>query len=194
MKKFFLVSVIGLSVFFLGLAPVQATSLSQDMRRQSEAFSGEQGANLSARDPRVIVGELIKVALTLIGIIFVSYTVYGGFLIMTAAGNDERITKARSIITQGTIGVAVVLSSYSIAFLVYRFMLKANDNPFATFAGWNVAADDSGFYNTDPLEQDSHISNDLLPDDLDLPMNAWMKYSDCDSYMDCKKIHPELAQ
>ena len=184
MKKIFLASALGLSVLVFGLTPVHGQSLSQDMKKQSEAFAGEKGANLAARDPRVIVGELIKVALTLIGIVFVSYTVYGGFLIMTAAGNDERITKARSIITQGTIGVAIVLSSYSILFLVYRFMIKADQNPFATFAGWGVVADDSGFYNTDPLEQPAYIDNSLLPDDIDLPINDWIKKG-CDNAHDC---------
>lgn len=142
---------------------VRAQSLSQDMMRQNEAFSGKQGANMTARDPRVFVGEIIKVALTLIGTIFVAYTVYGGFIIMTANGNEDNIAKARSIITQGTIGVAVALSAYSIAFLVYRFMLQAQQNPFATFAGWGIEADTSGFYNNDPLEDSYIIPTDNLP-------------------------------
>ena len=171
MKKFFLAGVIGVSVFVLGLAPVQGQTLAQDMQKQSEAFSGEKGANMTARDPRVIVGEIIKIALTLMGTIFVAYTVYGGFLIMTAAGNDDKITKARSILTQGTIGVVIILSAYSILFLVYRFMLKAQENPFGTFAGWDIQADDSGFYNTDPLEEPAYIDPDLLPKDEDLPNN-----------------------
>lgn len=162
MKKLFLTILFG--ALLVGTAGVaNAQSLSEDMQRQNEAFVGKQGADMKARDPRVLVGEIIKVALTLIGTIFVAYTVYGGFIIMTANGNDENITKARSIITQGAIGVAVALSAYSIAFLVYRFMLQSQQNPFATFAGWGIEADTSGFYNTDPLEDSYIIPIDNLP-------------------------------
>ena len=165
MKRLFFAVTLALSLAVWSTAPVQAQTLAQDLERQNQAFSGKQGANMTARDPRVFVGEIIKVALTLIGTIFVAYTVYGGFLIMTANGNDENITKARSIITQGTIGVAIVLSAYSFAFLVYRFMLQAQQNPFATFAGWGIEADDSGFYNNDPLGGDQYeIPTDLLPE------------------------------
>lgn len=153
------------------MAQVQAQSLSADIQRQSEAFAGKNGAGLTARDPRVLIGQIIKVLLTLTGTIFVAYTVYGGFLIMTANGNDDKITKARSIITQGTIGVAIALSAYSIAFLVYRFMLQAQQNPFGTFAGWGIEADTSGFYNNDPLEDQYNIPTDMLPEDADFPNN-----------------------
>lgn len=164
MKKILFSLALAWAVVGVGAGVVHAQSLSADIQRQSEAFSGKNGANLTSRDPRVFVGEIIKVLLTFTGTIFVCYTVYGGFLIMTAAGNDDRITKARSIITQGTIGVAITLSAYSIAFLVYRFMLQAQQNPFGTFAGWGIEADNSGFYNNDPLEDRYDIPNDMQID------------------------------
>lgn len=163
MKRFF--AFIGLSLVLLAAAgSVQAQSLSADIQKQSQAFAGKQGADMTARDPRIIVGQIIKVVLTLTGTIFVAYTVYGGFLIMTANGNDDQISKARSIITQGTIGVVIALSAYGIAFLVYRFMLEAQRNPFDTFYGWGVEADQSGFYNNDPLENSYDMPIDVLPD------------------------------
>ena len=164
MKKLFFGLALGLALIVGGTGYAHAQSLSADLQKQSEAFAGKNGANLSARDPRVLVGEIIKVLLTFTGTIFVCYTVYGGFLIMTANGNDDKISKARSILTQGTIGVVITLSAYGTAFLVYRFMLEATRNPFDSFVGWGVEADQSGFYNTDPLNDSYDMPIDVLPD------------------------------
>lgn len=163
MKKILILLALG--VVILGNGSIaSAQSLGADIQKQSAAFAGKNGAGLTARDPRVVVGKVIKILLTFTGIIFVSYTVYGGFLIMTANGNDDQISKARSIVTQGTIGIVLILSAYGISFLVYRFILQAQQNPFGTFYGWGVEADKSGFYNNDPLEKHYDIPLDALPD------------------------------
>jgi hypothetical protein len=44
---------------------------------------------------------------------------------MTAGGNDEQISKARRLILDGAIGLAVVLAAYSITIFVSRFLLNS---------------------------------------------------------------------
>ena len=65
-----------------------------------------------------IVGRIVRVFLSLTGLIFISYTIYGGFLWMTAAGNDEKITKAKHIIRNGIIGLIVTFASAAIYYVV----------------------------------------------------------------------------
>lgn len=64
------------------------------------------------------IGKYIRVALSMVGTIFLVLTVYAGFLWMTAAGNDEQVTKATDIIKMATIGLTIALASFSITYFV----------------------------------------------------------------------------
>ena len=82
--------------------------------------SKDQGQTGLAR----IVGSVVRAFISLIGIIFVSYTVYGGFLWMTAAGNDEKISKAKNILRDGIIGIIVILAAGAIYITVRELLLS----------------------------------------------------------------------
>ncbi len=70
------------------------------------------------------VGVLI-VYVGLLGIIAVVIILYGGFIWMTAAGNEERVDKARKMIVAGVIGLAIILSAYAIARFVVNSLVNA---------------------------------------------------------------------
>lgn len=131
MKKFLKIGIVIVSIaaiFWLSSVVLAesgdtASSLQEEMNAQTESFAGKNGAGLGKEIPLLImVALIIKVALTFIGTIFTVYLVYGGFLITTSAGEEEKITKAKHIVTNGVIGIAVVLSSWGIAWLVYGFI------------------------------------------------------------------------
>ncbi|MCB9798654.1 hypothetical protein H6758_02925 [Candidatus Nomurabacteria bacterium] len=72
-----------------------------------------------------IVGEVIAVALSLVGAIFLVITFYAGFLWMTAHGDEQQVDKSKNMIRQSMIGLAVVLGAYSITnFVVPRLVAK----------------------------------------------------------------------
>lgn len=81
----------------------------QDLGVDYPAASG-----LSKVDIRVTVAKTIRVALSVVGIIFVALVMYGGFLYMTAGGNDEQIGTAKKWIIGPTIGLAIMLMAYGI--------------------------------------------------------------------------------
>ncbi|EKD43253.1 MAG: hypothetical protein ACD_72C00390G0004 [uncultured bacterium] len=64
------------------------------------------------------VGKYIKVALSMVGTIFLALTIYAGYLWMTASGNEENVTKAKDILQMATIGLIITLASYSITVFV----------------------------------------------------------------------------
>ena len=73
----------------------------------------------------VTVAEIIKIVLSFLGVIFIVLIIYAGFLWMLSAGNEERISKAKSIIISAIIGVAIILAAYAITQFVISNLLKA---------------------------------------------------------------------
>lgn len=57
------------------------------------------------------VGGIINVILAFLGIAAVVLFLYGGFLWMTAGGNEENVAKAKKIITATVIGLVIILIS-----------------------------------------------------------------------------------
>ena len=71
------------------------------------------------------IANIIRAGLGLLGIIFVSLTVYAGFLWMTAQGDDKQVTKAKDIITQAIIGLAITVGAYAITNFVLTSLATA---------------------------------------------------------------------
>lgn len=63
-------------------------------------------------------GQIISVALSFVGVLFFILMIYAGILWMTAAGNEQQISKAKGLMMNAIIGIVIVLSAYAItAFL-----------------------------------------------------------------------------
>ena len=69
-------------------------------------------------DPRAIAQNLIAVAMGFLGIIAVGIILYAGFLWMTAGGEDAKVQKATKMLTQGVIGLILILSAGGVAYWV----------------------------------------------------------------------------
>lgn len=80
------------------------------------------GAGYDTASPKTglaeIAGSIVATFLSIVGVLFISYIVYGGFLWMTAAGNEEKVTKAKDIIRNGIIGLIVIFSAAAIYYFV----------------------------------------------------------------------------
>lgn len=85
----------------------------------------ETALGLGTQDIRVTIASIINVFMGLLGIIAVVIILYGGFMWMTAAGNEERVDKARKMIVSGIIGLAIILSAYAIARFVVGSLVNA---------------------------------------------------------------------
>lgn len=122
-----------LAVFFvLTLAlfvPATASAQSEvgsNINRFTNAFAGEQGAGFSMpSDPRAVVARVIQVFLSLLGILFVAYAVYAGYLIMSSGGEEEKIRKGKSTLQTAAIGVFVIFSVYSLLYFVLGSILSS---------------------------------------------------------------------
>lgn len=79
-----------------------------------------------------LIGEVVKIALSFIGIIFFLLVLYAGFIWMTAMGNTEKVTKAKDILEAAVIGLVLVASAYAISSFVFSRLAGGSENSTAT--------------------------------------------------------------
>lgn len=60
---------------------------------------------------RALVLKMINWALLFVGLIATAILIYGGFLYVTSAGNDENVGKAKKLILYAAIGIVVIILS-----------------------------------------------------------------------------------
>lgn len=80
---------------------------------------------LGNEDPRTIIAKIINVAMLFLGIIAVIIILGGGFKWMTAAGNDEKVSEAKKLMSAGIIGLVIVLASWGIASFILEQLVTA---------------------------------------------------------------------
>lgn len=116
---FLIVSIFGISLLSLVSSSVLALSL-KDSTNQLGTSGSKAGYETSGDSSSVeyIIAQTIKVILSFLGVIFLGLTIYGGFLWMTAHGNEDQVTKARKLITEASIGLVVILAAYIVTYYV----------------------------------------------------------------------------
>jgi len=85
----------------------------------------QEGAQLPEGNLYNVVGRLIGYLLNIASIILLIVVVYAGITWMTASGNEEGVKKARSMIIQASIGLAVTLSAYALTYYIFARVLGA---------------------------------------------------------------------
>jgi hypothetical protein len=121
------------SFFLIALVVFATASLASPALAQQKSninqllkdTAGPQGAGYDvSANPNTglatVAGRVVNIFLSLLGIIFVCLVIYGGFLWMTAAGNEDQVEKAKKIISQSVIGLVIILSAWAI----YTFIIS----------------------------------------------------------------------
>lgn len=75
-----------------------------------------EGEYLSTTE--LIISNALTVLTIIGGIMFVLYFLLGGLTWITAGGQSDKIEKAKSMMTNGAIGLIVIVVSYSIVWIV----------------------------------------------------------------------------
>ncbi|MCK5510711.1 hypothetical protein KAI65_04190 [Candidatus Parcubacteria bacterium] len=90
------------------------------------------------------VAKIINTVLSMLGVLFLVLMLYGGYLWMTAAGKEERVTKAKNLITAAIIGVIIVVSAYAISyFVIDKITSGVLDNNSSDSSGSSGSSDSS---------------------------------------------------
>ncbi|GEM_PF-1087926 len=85
----------------------------------------DQSVALPSADIRVIVGRIIRVVLSLLGIVALLLVLWGGFQWMSANGEEEKILDAKRNLINSAIGLAIIVSAWSITTFVLNAILNA---------------------------------------------------------------------
>lgn len=133
-----------------------------------------EGLGMPATDIRLIVARIIRVALGLLGIVVLGLILYGGYVWMTAGGNEDNIATAKKILFNAVIGLAIILSAFTIVSFVINQLVGATTgggdggegggavNPYGASNVFYIKSKPSGFVcirNYYPLVEFNHTVN-----------------------------------
>jgi uncharacterized protein YpmB len=111
----------GVMVYFL---PVSAQSLISNTQ-DPLGLAAPATVGLANTDVRIFIAKIIRVALGMLGIIFVVIMLFAGFEWMTAGGNDEKVSQAKKRIYSGAIGLLIIFTSFSLTNFVINKLVNA---------------------------------------------------------------------
>ena len=109
-------------ISFLVLLPAQAQI---DTILIDDAAQGA-GYEASAGEPQTIpptVGTVIQILLSFVGTIFFIFIIVSGIQWMTAGGNEEKVTKARTRIINASVGLGITIVAYFITWFISTAIL-----------------------------------------------------------------------
>ncbi|MFH1947084.1 MAG: pilin [Candidatus Magasanikbacteria bacterium] len=99
---------------------------------------------VSETDITQVGGNVLKVALSTVGLIFFIIIFYGGFRWLLARGNEEEITKAKNTVIGSIIGLLIVLGAYSVTLLINNRLIKGQTGTSGTAVPGAVEGDPVG--------------------------------------------------
>lgn len=109
-----------LPMLLLPAAAMAQLSGSQSDLSEVQTAIGTDATN----DLPTLIGNGIAVLLSILGIIFVVLVVYAGFLYLTAAGDDSKVSKAKTLLAQSITGLIIIIASYAISAFVIDALVE----------------------------------------------------------------------
>lgn len=117
-----------LLILIIYLLPVAAFTTQVNGQTGQEFEPGElpSAASSGLRDDNLLdfVSDIIRVALGLLGILLLVMIIYGGLLYATAAGDEEKVTRARNTLIYAIVGIIVISAAWILSdFLISNILL-----------------------------------------------------------------------
>lgn len=122
MKNYFYRAGAWATVTAAALLPVAASA--QLSKAKSELEKVAPKLSDAPKQLPELIGNLINIFLSVLGIIFVVMVVYAGYLWMTDAGGGEKVKKAKSLLGTAIIGIIITLAAYAIANFVINALVE----------------------------------------------------------------------
>lgn len=97
---------------------IKEVALQGNLARQSAGYADPDDSSV-----QTAIGRFVNVLTSFLGVILIVLMVYAGFLWMTSGGNDTQIDKAKNILRNSIIGLAILLGAFAITkFVVYALV------------------------------------------------------------------------
>ena len=88
-------------------------------------YSKETGSSTGQYAVIYGIGRFLIMVFGILGTIFLILIIYAGFRWMTAGGNEEQVAESRKLIINASIGLAIIIFSYAITYLVSSLLANA---------------------------------------------------------------------
>jgi uncharacterized membrane protein len=118
------------NLFYFVMIPVPTygqSNINRDIKQQLEPIEDiySPGSKVDEKTFAKAIADVIRIILGFLGIIFLILILYAGFMWMTSAGNEEKISNAKKTMVAAVIGAAIVLAAYAITYFVISNLLIA---------------------------------------------------------------------
>ena len=113
------------AIFALGVFLSAPEVLAQSPLGNLEAVGNELSGGGGTQDLTTTIANVINFVLGLLGIIALILVIYAGFLWMFAGGDSTKVDKAKSLLLNAVIGLAIILAAYSITTFVFEALGEA---------------------------------------------------------------------
>jgi hypothetical protein len=101
--------------------------ITKDIAKKAQFIAGQgDGQPVSIE---VIIRQIITVVLGVFGLIYFMYIIVGGILWLTAHGEKEKIEKAKDLIQNATLGLAILLGAYALTYFILYALLTSQVLP-----------------------------------------------------------------
>lgn len=77
--------------------------------------TGDSAGLQSPKKLPEIIGSVINVVLSLLGLVFLGLALYAGFKWMTAQGDSKEVDQAKDTIKNAVIGIIIVVAAYALS-------------------------------------------------------------------------------
>lgn len=96
-------------------------------------FSYGQYSGLTGIDIRYAIASIIRLVLSLLGVVALVMMLYAGYTWMISMGNQEQVGKAKKTIIRSAVGLGIVLSAYAITNFIFDNVYPATfNNPYGS--------------------------------------------------------------
>ncbi len=81
----------------------------------NRAIQNRAGFGTTVRTLPDIIGNIVNIVLSFLGVLLLVYLIYAGFLWMTSGGDSKKADSAKSYIQNAIIGLIIILASFAIS-------------------------------------------------------------------------------
>lgn len=139
------------------IGPLLSDSLIQEVSCQNASGDAKEGKNCNySLNSFVKLGiSLSNIILGIVGSLTLLMFIYGGVILLTSAGNTERVSKGKEIILGAVVGLLIVFGSYTLIDFIVNRVFEAKINGQNAFTG-SAPKDTSGPKEALPTDCSKH--------------------------------------
>src|SRR3989338_5024718 len=119
---FLVIASFGFSYFALSATPQEQIKTGLDVTAGQAGISDTGGEE---PDLANILGLTVNYLFGVVGIVFLTFILIGGYLWMSATGNEDRIKKAKTFILNALFGLITVFMAYAVVWLILNALKGA---------------------------------------------------------------------